>query len=137
MKHQKNMCVFCSIIKGNIPSYHLWENKDFVAFLDIHPIKPGHILVIPKKHVDNVFDLDEKTYRDLFKTAKHLARPLKRAMKSKRIGMAIEGFGVPHVHLHLVPVNKGNEMNPTNTTSPSATTLHAVAKKIMKELVKK
>lgn len=136
MNKQKKSCVFCSIIAGDAPSYHLWEDKNFVAFLDIRPIKPGHMLIIPKKHTDDVFDLDAKTYRELFETGRHLAQPLKRAMKSKRIGMAIEGFGVPHAHLHLIPINKGNEMDPNKTTSPSATTLRAIAQKIMKELVK-
>lgn len=136
MNNKKTSCVFCSIIAGDIPSYHLWEDKNFVAFLDIHPIKPGHILIIPKKHISDVFDMDKAMYGKLFETAQRLARPLRRAMKSKRVGMAIEGFGVPHAHLHLVPVNKGNEMDPNKTTSPSATTLRATAQKIMKELVK-
>ncbi len=88
-------CLFCNIANNKIPSFKIWENEDFFAFLDINPINPGHLLLIPKKHFEEVYDLPEELFIDLFKAAKFLAGKLKEATKAKRIGIAIEGFGVP------------------------------------------
>jgi histidine triad (HIT) family protein len=105
-------CIFCRIVGGELPSHKIWEDKNFFAFLDIHPINPGHMLLIPKKHVGDIFDLEEPLYSLIFKAAKKLSKPLRRAMRSKRVGIAIEGLAVPHIHLHLVPVNNENELDP-------------------------
>ncbi len=126
----KNRCIFCKILSGEVSSHKIWENTLFLAFLDIHPINHGHLLLIPKKHIDNVFDIDNKTYLEMFKAAQMLAHKLQKAMKSKRIGLAIEGFGVAHAHLHLVPVNKENELDPCRATDVQQEELLKIAKKI-------
>jgi len=103
-------CIFCKIIRGEVPSFKVWEDENFLAFLSIEPINPGHTLVIPKKHIDYVFDLKEPLYSQMFKVAKKISKNLKKVMKAKRIGIAVEGFSVPHVHIHLVPINNENEL---------------------------
>lgn len=105
-------CIFCKIAQKEIPSHFIWEDEKFAAFLDINPINPGHMLIVPKEHIGYIFDLDNEMYKNIFLRAKQLSEPLKKAVEAKRIGMAVEGFGVDHVHLHLVPVNSGNELDP-------------------------
>lgn len=112
-------CLFCEIANNKIPSFKIWENEDFSVFLDITPINPGHLLLVPKKHFEEVYDLPEELYSNLFKIVKVLAERLKEATKAKRIGIAIEGFGVPHAHVHLVPVDSGNELNPERAKKAS------------------
>ena len=102
-------CIFCKIAKGEIPSSKIWEDEDHLAFLDINPVNPGHTLIIPKNHVDSVFDMAENDYSKLFMAAKKLSSPLKNAMEAKRVGVIIEGFLVPHAHVHLVPLNRMSE----------------------------
>jgi histidine triad (HIT) family protein len=109
-----NDCVFCKIIRGEIPTQKVWEDDKYFAFLDQTPIKPGHTLLLPKKHTDYVFDLPDDEYSELMLRAKELSKMLKTKMNSKRIGVAIEGFGVPHVHIHLVPINHGHELSPSD-----------------------
>lgn len=105
-------CIFCNIVEQKTNSYKVWENDDFIAFLDKSPIKPGHILLIPKTHFKSVFDLPESLYVSLFLNIKKIETVLKKVTLAKRIGIAIEGFGVEHAHVHLVPVNQGNDLNP-------------------------
>lgn len=105
-------CIFCDIINNRVASLKVWEDKNFILLLDANPINPGHLLLIPKKHAPDVFNLPDAQYIELFVLAKKVARILKSVTGAKRTGLAIEGFGVPHVHIHLVPVNKGNELNP-------------------------
>ena len=107
-----NECVFCKIVQGEIPCYKVYEDDDFLAFLDINPITPGHLVVIPKEHEGYIFNLSDDLYHGIFDVAKKLSFPLQKTIQSKRIGIAIEGFGVDHAHLHLVPINKGNELDP-------------------------
>ncbi len=97
--------IFSKIIKGEIPSYKIAEDDRFFAFLDIHPLAKGHTLVIPKQEVDNLFDLDDETYKDLWLFAKKIARALDRSMTCERVGVAVVGLEVPHAHIHLVPIN--------------------------------
>ena len=129
-------CIFCEISNDCAPAYKIWENQNFLAFLDINPVNPGTILV-PKFHVDTVFDLDEPLYSELFRVAKKLSQPLQSAMKTHRIGVVIEGFGVAHLHVHLVPINGGGELNPTRATSATAAELEMVARRIRAELGEK
>ena len=106
----KDDCIFCQFGQNKAKTFKVWEDKDFLAFLDHKPIQPGHTLLIPKKHFEYLFDLDEKTYSKILKRAKELSKPLKTAMNAKRIGVIVEGFGVAHVHIHLVPLQKGGEL---------------------------
>ncbi|MGL4621309.1 HIT family protein [Chroococcidiopsis sp.] len=128
-----NDCIFCQIIEGSAPTHKIWENENFLAFLSIGQINPGHTLLITKKHVDYIFDLEEPLYSKIFQAAKHLSQPLQDAMKAKRIGVAIEGFSVPHIHIHLVPVNDGNELDPNRAIRLSDAELAKIAVKIRKK----
>jgi histidine triad (HIT) family protein len=128
-------CVFCKISKSELPSEKIWEDENFFAFLDLNPVNPGHILLIPKKHTDYLFDIEDPLYSKLFKVAKKLAKPLKQAMQSKRIGIAVEGFGVPHAHVHLIPINKGFELDPNRAKKAMPKELKDVANKI-KQFIK-
>ncbi len=105
-------CIFCDIINNKVESLKVWDDKNFILLLDANPINPGHLLLIPKKHAPDVFNLPELQYVELFTLAKKVTKILKSISGAKRIGLAIEGFGVPHAHIHLVPVNRGNELNP-------------------------
>lgn len=124
------MCIFCRIANKTVPSNIIWEDARFTAFLDLHPINPGHILIIPKEHIEYIFDLDDEMYKDIFLRAKQLSEPLRRAVEAKRIGIAVEGFGVDHVHLHLVPVNSGNELDPNRAKKMPDEELEQIAEKI-------
>ncbi len=129
-------CIFCKIIAKDIPSYSVWEGDQFVAFLDLCPVNPGHLLIIPREHIENIFDMPDGLYQGLFKSAKALSAPLQKAMRSVKVGIAIEGFGVPHVHLHLVPINHGNELNPERAKPMPSEELAEIAEKIKKEVEK-
>ena len=124
--------IFCKIVKEEIPAVKIWEDEKYLAFLDVTPINPGHTLLIPKKHTDYLFDLNDKEYSELMLNAKKIAKLLKDKLKPKRIGMIIEGFFVPHVHIHLVPLNKGNELNPEKAKRMSIDELNKIAEKIKK-----
>ncbi len=97
--------IFTKIVKGDIPSYKIAEDERFYAFLDINPLAKGHTLVIPKKEVDKLFDLDDQTYADLWLFSKKLARAMEQVIPCERIGVAVLGLEVPHAHIHLVPIN--------------------------------
>ncbi len=103
--------VFSKIAAGEIPSYKVAENDEFYAFLDIAPMAEGHVLVIPKKEVDYIFDLDDKTYSGLFMFTKKVAAAIKNAIECKRVGVAVLGMEVPHAHIHLVPLQKESDMD--------------------------
>ena len=96
--------IFSLIAAGQIPSYKVAEDENYYAFLDINPLAKGHTLVIPKKEVDYIFDLDDETYAGLCAFAKKVAAALKEAIPCKRIGVAVLGMEVPHTHIHLVPL---------------------------------
>lgn len=107
--------IFSKIVKGEIPSYKIAEDKDFYAFLDINPLAPGHTLVIPKKEVDYVFDLDPETYAGLFNFARRTGKAIEACIPCKRLGVVVYGLDVPHAHVHLIPLQgKGNELNFSN-----------------------
>jgi histidine triad (HIT) family protein len=101
-----------------------------IAILDIHPINPGHTLLIPKQQVDDIFNLPNELYNSLWQVAKWLAPLIQQAMDSKRVGISVEGFSVPHVHIHLVPVNSVNELNPERAVATSPEQLTIIQKKI-------
>jgi len=105
------MTIFSKIVSGEIPSYKVAESVEFLAFLDVSPLAEGHVLVIPKKEVDYIFDLDDETYTGLQLFAKIVAEGLKEAIPCKRIGVAVIGLEVPHVHIHLIPMNSVDDLN--------------------------
>ena len=125
--------LFTKIINREIPAFILKEDENFIAILDIHPVNLGHTLVIPKKEMDYIFDLDQDTYKDLFLFAKDLAPAIKKATEAKRVGIYVEGFEVPHVHVKLIPLHS-EEDHKKNGKEASGVELEEMYKKIMSEL---
>ncbi len=103
--------IFSKIVSGEIPCYKIAENENFLAFLDIMPLAIGHTLVIPKKEVDYIFDINSDEYADLWKFAQKVAKAVGSAIPCKRVGIAVIGLEVPHAHIHLVPLNKVGDIN--------------------------
>jgi len=103
--------IFSKIINGEIPSYKVAESEDFFAFLDINPNAKGHTLVVSKKEINKLFDLDEDLYNGLMSFSRKVAIALEKSVPCKRVGVAVIGLEVPHVHVHLIPLNKMAEMN--------------------------
>jgi len=103
--------IFSKIAAGEIPSYKVAENEEYLAFLDIFPLVKGHVLVIPKKEVDYLFDLDEMHYAGLMKFARKVALALGKVIPCKRVGVAVLGLEVPHAHVHLVPLNSERDID--------------------------
>ncbi|MGZ3944024.1 MAG: HIT family protein [Mucilaginibacter sp.] len=129
------MTIFSKIVAGEIPAYKVAETLDFLAFLDISPLAEGHVLVIPKKEVDYLFDLDDETYTGLQIFAKIVATGLRKAITCKRIGVAVIGLEVPHAHIHLIPMNNVSDLNfarPKLSFTPDQ--LQATAEKIREAL---
>lgn len=102
--------IFSRIVAGEIPCHKIAENEEFFAFLDINPITTGHTLVIPKKEIDYIFDLDDPVLGRMMAFAKRVARAAEAAIPCKRIGMAVMGLEVPHAHIHLIPITKESDM---------------------------
>lgn len=97
--------IFTRIIKGEIPSYKIYEDDRYYAFLDINPLAKGHTLLVPKVETDYIFDLEDDLIGDMLRVSKKIARALDRTMDCKRVGMAVLGLEVPHAHIHLIPIN--------------------------------
>ena len=111
------MTIFSKIINGEIPSYKVAENEKFYAFLDINPLQKGHTLVVPKlaePEADYIFDLEDDILSEMLVFAKQVARGIKGAVECKRVGVAVIGLEVPHVHMHLIPINKEGDMSFAN-----------------------
>ncbi|HKC69793.1 MAG TPA: HIT family protein [Bacteroidia bacterium] len=106
--------IFSKIIAGDIPCYKIAENEQCFAFLDINPLTEGHCLVVPKKEVDYLFDLDNETYIQLMQFSKRVAVAVKKAVPCKRITSVVLGFEVPHAHIHLIPAHNEKEVNFSN-----------------------
>ncbi len=102
--------IFSRIVAGEIPSYKVAENDKFYAFLDINPLVKGHTLVIPKKEVDYIFDLDDDELAEMQVFTKHLAKAIQKAFPCKKVGQAVIGLEVPHAHIHLIPIQKESDM---------------------------
>ena len=103
--------IFSKIVNGEIPAHIVAETTEFIAFLDVNPLVMGHVLVIPKKEIDYIFDMDEESYFGLTLFAKIVATGLKVAFPCKKVGVAVIGLEVPHVHIHLIPMNEVSDMN--------------------------
>ena len=123
-------CIFCKIIKGEIKAEKIYEDEIFLALLDVRPIKPGHLLVIPKKHSEYLFDLPNLEYSALMLKSKELAIMLKEKLNPQKIGLSVEGFGVPHAHIHLIPIDHPKEMDPNKAKESSPQELKDIAQKI-------
>ncbi|MDR0832962.1 MAG: HIT family protein [Candidatus Symbiothrix sp.] len=105
------MSIFSKIVAGEMPSYKIVEDKYFYAFLDINPITKGHVLVVPKKEVDYIFDMDDKLLTDMFVFSKKVAKAMKKVIPCKKIGLSVIGLEVPHAHIHLIPLNDESDMD--------------------------
>jgi len=102
--------IFTKIINGEIPSYKVAEDDLHIAFLDVNPNAPGHTLCVPKTEVNKIFDLDEEAYSALMSFSRKVALGLRQAVSCKRVGMAVVGLEVPHVHVHLIPIDDMDDM---------------------------
>jgi histidine triad (HIT) family protein len=105
------MTIFSKIIAGEIPSYKIAENEKFFAFLDVFPLREGHVLVVPKTETDNLFDLDDVYLSQMLTFAKPIAKGIEKAFKCNRCGISVIGLEVPHAHVHLIPINSANDLN--------------------------
>lgn len=127
--------VFSKIIAGEIPSYKIAENEHFFAFLDIFPIREGHVLVVPKTEVDKIFDLDDQLLSEWLVFAKPIAKAIERAFHCDRCGLSVIGLEVAHAHMHLVPINSSDDLNFTRRKLKlSPEQLKEVQEKIVREL---
>jgi histidine triad (HIT) family protein len=127
--------IFSKIVAGDIPAHKVAETAEYLAFLDISPLVYGHVLVIPKKEVDYIFDLKDDLYQGLMLFAKKVAEGIKKAFPCDRVGIAVIGLEVPHAHVHLIPINSMNDMNFANPKLKlSQEQLADVAEKIKAEL---
>jgi histidine triad (HIT) family protein len=113
--------IFTKIIQKEIPANIVFEDESFICFLDINPLKKGHLLLIPKIQIDKIYDLPDEIYTQLFAKAKEMSKimekgfsDLKPELNVKRIGFVVQGFGVPHAHLHLIPISGMHELDPKN-----------------------
>ena len=127
--------LFTRIIKSEIPCHKILENEEFLAFLDIKPLTAGHTLVIPKKEVDYVFDLEDDLLGKLMIFSKKIALMIKKEIPCKRIGMIVAGLEVPHTHVHLVPINALGDLSFTKSKPASDDVLVKVAERIRKHSV--
>lgn len=124
--------IFTKIIKGEIPCHKIYEDEKTLAFLDIHPAQPGHVLVIPKKQVWFIWDLPAEDYIPLMEAAKKIGAHMREVLKPKHIGMSVEGVGVPHVHVHLIPFTTQEEFHrlADQNAEPDHAALKAMAEKL-------
>ena len=129
------MTIFSKIIAGEIPSYKIAENEKFFAFLDIFPLREGHVLVVPKTEVDNLFDLPTEYLQEMLLFAQPIAKAIEKAFNCNRCGISVIGLEVPHAHLHLVPINSANDLNFTqHKPKASEESLKKVQEKILAKL---
>jgi histidine triad (HIT) family protein len=129
------MSVFSKIISGELPSYKIAENEDFIAFLDIDPLVKGHVLVVPKIEVDKIFDLPEKYLAGMLLFAQQIAKSIERSFNCKRCGISVIGIEVPHTHMHLLPINSANDLNFTRPKlSLKKEEMEEIQQKILKNM---
>jgi len=128
------MSIFTKIISGEIPSYKVAENDDFIAFLDINPNTKGHTLCVPKQEVDKIFDMEESQYAELMKFSYKVAKAVEKAIPCKRVGMAVVGLEVPHVHVHLIPLQDMDDMRFQRKASMTSEEFKETAQKISENL---
>lgn len=123
--------IFTKIISGEIPCHKIYEDEHTFAFLDIHPSQPGHTLVIPKRQVDDIWDLPTDEYHALWDSAQKIATHIHLIMGTARVGAMVVGFGVPHAHIHLVPINDASELKEApQDTEPNHEALAELAEQL-------
>ena len=124
--------IFTKIINKEVPAYIIYEDDYSLAFLDIHPVQPGHVLVVPKKQIEQWLDLDEDTYLHLMQAVKIVGEQLKTVLSTKFVGLKIVGVDVAHVHVHLIPFNRVTEFNSSQdmTKTPNHQALKVMAAKL-------
>lgn len=129
--------IFSKIVSGEIPCHKIAETENCLAFLDVSPLVEGHVLVIPKKEVDYIFDMEDDLFSELQLFSKKVAKAIKKVIPCKRIGVAVIGLEVPHAHIHLVPINHVGDINFSKSKMhPAKEQLELVAKKISEAFVK-
>jgi histidine triad (HIT) family protein len=129
------MTIFSKIIAGDIPSYMIAENEKFFAFLDIFPLREGHVLVVPKVETDKLFDLPDDYLSEMLVFAKPIAHAIEKAFDCNRCGISVVGLEVPHAHIHLIPINSANDLNFTQPKpQASAASLKKVQEMILANL---
>lgn len=130
------MTIFSKIIAGDIPGYKIAENEKFFAFLDIFPLREGHVLVVPKTETDKFFDLTDEYLKEILVFAKPIAKAIEKSFECNRCGITVVGLEVPHAHVHLIPINSANDLN-FNQPKMKFTEdeMKAIQKKIVQNLV--
>ena len=127
--------IFTKIVNGEIPAHKLYEDENYLAFLDIFPLERGHTLVIPKKEIDYIFDIEDDLYSGLYLCAKKVAKAIGKAIECKKVAVAVLGLEVPHAHIHLIPMY---DLSATNFEKPKLQLTHEefeeIAKKIREHL---
>lgn len=124
--------IFTKIIKGELPAYKVAEDEHFIAFLDVNPNAKGHILCVPKEEIDKIFDMGEHMYLQLMQFSRKVAIALEKTVPCKRVGMAVVGLEVPHVHVHLIPLNAMEDMDFRKKVSLTQTEFQELASAIGK-----
>ncbi len=126
--------IFTKIIAGEIPCHKIYEDDNYLSFLDIRPINPGHALVIPKKEIDYIFDCDDQMLGELMVRAKKIANAIKKEVTCRKIGIMVAGIEVPHVHIHLVPIVDVHDLAFAKAKQAAPEDLAAMAEKIRRHL---
>jgi len=126
--------IFTKIVNGEIPCYKIAEDENYLAFLDVNPNAKGHTLCIPKQEINKIFDMEEAHYLGLMKFSRKVAKAIEKSIDCKRIGVAVVGLEVPHVHVHLIPLNDMDDMRFQRKTSLSAEEFQELAQQITTNL---
>lgn len=132
-------CLFCNIAEGEVSTHKIYEDEMTFAFLDKHPINPGHVLVIPREHQENFYALTDPAYQAVFQTAKRLAKTVSEKMNPKKVGLVAAGWDVPHAHIHIVPMQDYHDITSKtalegNRANPQETELENVAALLREDL---
>lgn len=126
--------IFTKIVNGEIPAYKVAEDDNYLAFLDVNPNAKGHTLCIPKQEINKIFDMEEEHYLGLMKFSRKVAKALEKSVPCKRVGVAVVGLEVPHVHVHLIPLNNMDEMRFINKVKVEKEEFESLAKSINSNL---
>jgi len=126
--------IFTKIINGELPAYKIAEDENFIAFLDVNPNSKGHTLCVPKEEIDKIFDMGEHPYLQLMQFSRQVAIAIEKTVPCKRVGMAVVGLEVPHVHVHLIPLNDMDDMRFSKKISMTEEEFESLAKAISENL---